>query len=152
MTGNYAHFLLEGCGFLNFRKLERRWMHSVTSPWAHSDSLCTVAVNLSTAGSYQQDLHHDGGCPFIPTTSVVSDPSGESAPMATPPSHDLHDAWKASSLTSLSAISSTSAEMRTRWFPMSRRRDADHSRHSPVPRPTEKNDQSFNKWESLEEK
>lgn len=110
----------------------RRWRHTVIFPWAHSDSFTHQPVYCRVT---PEDLHHNRKCPFVPIILWCQIPFGEDLPMSTAPSHDVQ---KASSLPSPSAISSTVAEMRTRGFPMSRR-DADHSRLSPLPRPTENN-------------
>lgn len=122
----------ERCGCLNFMALKGE--HTQFSPGAHTWFLLSILLPiwlLQVQASSPSAWWEMSLCPhtFYGIRSQVFTLLWWS----------LRDVQKTSSLPLPSWISSAVAEMRTRGFPMSRRRDTDHSRLSPLPRPTENN-------------
>lgn len=141
MTGNHAQSSPPPL-FSSVKNVDvwTSWGQKVNTLWfphEHtSASLCPSPHQSVYCRLIPAALQHAGKCPFDPTTSMTSDllwrkpsPSYDEACMMCrrlPPSLCL---W-------------VSPPLLQKWepgFPMSRRRDADHSRLSPLPSPTENN-------------
>lgn len=124
--------------------------HSLISPWAHKWFLMSIPlpICLLQAGSCQQLFSIMGNVPLTPQLQWHQISLGESLhPLRTKP------AWCAEGFLPPFAFRYLSSPQLQKWepgFPMSRRRDTDHSRLSPLPSPTENNHRRLD-WPIIQE-
>lgn len=140
-------FPYEECGCLKFMGQEGK-THSDFPTGTQVIPYVHPPANLSPAGSCQQLFSIMGNVPLTPQLQWHQISLGESLhPLRTKP------AWCAEGFLPPFAFRYLSSPLLQKWepgFPMSRRRDTDHSRLSPLPSPTENNHRRLD-WPIIQE-